>query len=97
GDVDLWSATLADPLAIGEQWRIAALADHDLTGDIDAVERFTHGEDGSLVGFHLAALAAPARRRDRRALGDPGDFQRQIAVDRRVFTRAQLVFLDPDQ
>ena len=61
-----------------------ALADHHRAVDRQPVELAPHGVDRGLVGGLLVAAAAQPRRRDRRALGDAHEFQRQDAVERRA-------------
>ena len=74
---------VADLLADEQHRRLVALAlaDHDRAVDRQLVQFAPHGVDRRLVGRLLVALAAQARRGDRRALGDAHELERQDALD----------------
>ena len=83
GDVDLRTGGRAHALADEQHRRLVALAlaDHDRSVDGQAVEFAAHRIDGGLVGGLLVAPPAQARGRNRGALGDAHEFERQNALD----------------
>ena len=86
GDVDLGAGVQADLLADEEHRRLVALAlaDHDGALDRQPVELAAHRIDRGLVGALLVAVAAQPRRRHRRALRHPDDFERENALEQQL-------------
>ena len=82
GDVDLRAGIHSDLLADEQHRRFVALAlaDHDGAFDRQLVELAAHRVDRGLVGCLLVAVAAQPRRRNRRALRHPHDFERENAL-----------------
>src|SRR5205823_2411947 len=85
GDVDLGPLAGADLLAVVEHRRLVllALADHDDTAHLDAVEDGAHRVDRRLVGRLLLAAADPASGGHRTGLGDADELERDVAIGRR--------------
>ena len=81
-DVDLGATAGADPLADIEHRRFVTLAfaDHHRAVDVEHVQGLAHGVDRRLVGGMLVAAAHPGAAGDRRPLGHPDRFEREIAI-----------------
>ena len=86
GDIDLRAGVQPDLLADEQHRRFVALAlaDHDRALDRQLVELAAHRIDRGLVGGLLVAVAAQPRRRHRRPLRHPHDFERQDALEQQL-------------
>ena len=82
GEVAVRAVAVADLLAVVEHRRVVLLAladDHDAAHG-HRVDQLAHRVDGGAVAALLVAAADPASRGHRAGLGDPHQFQGEVAV-----------------